>query len=94
MYTLVETAKANNANVYLYLRYLLEHVPKHLDGKTFDFLDDMLPWSEKYLLYEKTQAMSIPRLVLKDNEYDTKPKTPRKSDGDILKLLFQSAEIA
>ena len=94
MYTIVETAKANNINVYYYLRYLLEHIPKHLEGKSFDFLDDMLPWSDKYLLYEKTQTMSIPKLVLKDNEYDTRPKTPRKNDGDILKLLFQDAETA
>jgi len=81
MYTIVETAKANKANVYHYLRYLLEQVPKHLDDKSLDFLDDMLPWSDKYLSYEKTQVMSIPKLVLKENEYDTRPKTPRKSYG-------------
>jgi transposase len=81
MYTIVETAKANNVNVYYYLRYLLEQVPKHLEGKSLDFLDDMLPWSDKYLLYEKAQTMSIPKLVLKENEYDTRPKTPRKGDG-------------
>jgi len=80
MYTIVETAKANNVNVYLYLRYLLEQVPKHLEGKSFDFLDDMMPWSKKYLLYEKKQTRIIPNLVLKENEYDTKPKTPRKND--------------
>lgn len=81
MYTIVETAKANKANVYQYLRYLLEEVPKHLNYKSFDFLDDMLPWSEKYLAYENTQIMSTPTLVLKENEYDTRPKTPHKSDN-------------
>jgi transposase len=81
MYTIVETAKANKVNVYYYLRYLLEQVPKHLEDKTLDFLDDMLPWSDKYLSYEKTQSMAIPKLVFKENEYDTRPKTPRKSDG-------------
>jgi len=89
MYTIVETAKANNVNVYLYLRYLLEQVPKHLDGKNLDFLDDMLPWSDKYLIYEKSQTMSIPKLVLNENEYDTRPKTPRIRDGgDPQKLIL------
>ncbi|OGO80805.1 MAG: hypothetical protein A2Y21_08625 [Clostridiales bacterium GWC2_40_7] len=89
MYTIVETAKANKANVYHYLRYLLEQIPKHLEGKNLDFLDDMLPWSDKYLSYEKAQTMSIPKLVLKENEYDTRPKTPRKSDGgDPRKLIL------
>ncbi len=93
MYTIVETAKANKVNVYNYLRYLLEQVPKHLEGKTLDFLDDMLPWSDKYLSYEKTQTLGIPKLVLKENEYDTRPKTPRKRDGcDPWKsLLLQDA---
>lgn len=95
MYTIVETAKANKVNVYHYLRYLLEQVPRHLDGKNLDFLDDMLPWSDKYLSYEKTQTMSMPKLVLKENEYDTRPKTPRKSDGgDLQKSLFQDAVTA
>ena len=89
MYTIVETAKANKANVCHYLRYLLEQVPKHLEGKNLDFLDDMLPWSDKYLSYEKAQTMSIPKLVFKENEYDTRPKTPRKSDGgDPWKLIL------
>jgi transposase len=89
MYTIVETAKANKVNVYHYLKYLLEQVPKHLDGKSLDFLDDMLPWSDKYLSYEKIQTMRIPKLVLKDNEYDTRPQTPRKSGGgDPRKLIL------
>lgn len=89
MYTIVETAKANKVNVYYYLRYLLEQIPKHLEGINLDFLNDMLPWSDKYLSYEKAQTMSIPKLVLKENEYDTRPKTPRKSDGgDPQKLIL------
>ncbi len=56
----------------------------------------MLPWSDKYLSYEKTQTMGIPKLVLKENEYDTRPKTPRKSDGGDLRkpLLNQDAATA
>ena len=89
MYTIVETARANKVNVYYYLRYLLEQVPKYLDGKNLDFLDDMLPWSDKYLSYEEAQTSSIPKLVLKENEYDTKPKTPRKGhNGDPPNLVI------
>lgn len=89
MYSIVETAKANKVNVYLYLRYLLEQIPIYLDGKSLDFLDNMLPWSEEYLSYEKTQKMSIPNLVLKENEYYTRPKTPRKKEsGDPPKLIL------
>lgn len=96
MYTIVETAKSNKVNVYHYLRYLLEKVPKHLGDKNLDFLDDMLPWSEKYLSYERTQTISIPQLELKENEYDTRPKTPRKRDGSILQkqLSIQDATTA
>jgi len=96
MYTIMETAKANKVNVYYYLRYLLEHVPKHLEDKNLDFLDDMLPWSDKYLSYEKTQSMVIPNPVLKENEYDTKPKTPRKRYGSehLKSLAIQDAATA
>jgi transposase len=88
MYTIVETAKANKVNVYRYIRYLLEEIPKHLGDKNLDFLDDMLPWSEKYLSYERIRTNSMPKPVLKENEFDTKPKTPRKSDGsDLQKQL-------
>ena len=66
MYTIVETARANQVNVYLYLRYLLEQVPKHLEGKSLDFLDDLMPWSEKYLYYEKDQTMVIPNLIFNE----------------------------
>lgn len=46
MYSVVGTARANGANVYCYLLYLLEEVPRHLSGTDRSFLDDMMPWSE------------------------------------------------
>lgn len=79
MYSIVETARANKVNIYLYLRYILEEVPKYLEGTSLDFLDDMLPWSKKYLEYEKEQKLIVPHIELKENQYATKPKTPRKS---------------
>ena len=45
IYSLVETAKANQLNVYQYFELLLTEIPKHMDDKNFSFLDDLLPWS-------------------------------------------------
>ena len=46
IFSLVETAKANNLKIYEYLKYLLTEVPKHLDDKDQSFLNDLLPWSD------------------------------------------------
>ena len=45
LYSIVETAKANNLNIYEYLKYLLTEIPKHMDDHSQDFLEGMLPWS-------------------------------------------------
>ena len=47
MYSIVETAKANNLKVYDYFKLLLEEIPKHMDDTDTElsFLDDLLPWS-------------------------------------------------
>ena len=47
IYSLVETAKANKLKIYEYLKHLLTEIPKHMDDSTMDFLEDLLPWSEK-----------------------------------------------
>ena len=47
VYSLVETAKANNLNVFKYLRYLLQKMPS-LDFKNHpELLGDLLPWAEE-----------------------------------------------
>lgn len=45
MYSLVETAKANELKIYEYLKYLLTEIPKHMEDTDRGFLDDLLPWS-------------------------------------------------
>ena len=40
MYSLIETAKANNLKIYDYLIWLFENI--HITPKT-----DLLPWSDK-----------------------------------------------
>ena len=73
LFTLVETAKANNADPYYYLKYLLDSMPGHMDDHDFSFLDDMMPWSEAFRRYterEKTELIRKYRL----NASDEPPK--------------------
>lgn len=45
IYSIAETAKANNLKPYDYFEHLLTEIPKHLDDPDRSFLDDLLPWS-------------------------------------------------
>ena len=47
LYSLVETAKANELNTYKYFELLLTEIPKHMDDKDLSFIDDLLPWSPR-----------------------------------------------
>lgn len=47
LYTLVETARANDLNVYAYLDYLLAEMPNADFYNHPEIIDDMLPWSDK-----------------------------------------------
>ena len=46
IYSIAETAKANNLKPYQYFEHILEEIPKHMDETSLDFLDDLLPWSK------------------------------------------------
>ena len=41
-----ETEKANQLKPYEYFEYLLTEIPKHMDDKNNNFLEELLPWSE------------------------------------------------
>ena len=47
IYSIVESAKANNLKPFNYVQYLLEEIPRHTDEKDCFFLEDLLPWSGK-----------------------------------------------
>lgn len=47
LFSLAETAKANNLNTYQYFEYLLREIPMHMDDTSLDFLEKLLPWSEE-----------------------------------------------
>lgn len=46
IYSITETAKANGLKPYEYLKHILTEIPRHMDDKNLDFLDELLPWSE------------------------------------------------
>ena len=46
IYSIVETAKANDLKPFEYMKHLLTEIPKHMDDTDFSFLEDILPWSE------------------------------------------------
>ena len=47
IYSIAETAKANNLKPYDYFEYLLNEIPNHMDDTDNSFLEDLLPWSTK-----------------------------------------------
>lgn len=47
LYSIAETSKANGLKPYEYFKYLLEGMLVHLDDKPSDYIDDLLPWSDK-----------------------------------------------
>jgi len=85
MFSIVETARANDANVYWYLRYILEKMPHEVKSLEDSFLETMMPWSEEYREYEKRHSSQGP-LELGANEFLEQPRAPRKkempTDGD------------
>ena len=76
--SLIETAKANGADPYLYLKYLLERMSKGVLYNHSYQIGEMIPWSDTYRTYEKDQrSQLVQRAAPPGNE---RPKTPRKTD--------------
>ena len=69
--SLIATAREANADIYYYLKYLLEHSIE-VSGEKAN-LDEMLPWSEVYQDYEKRQKLEI----LKPSGNNDPPITPK-----------------
>jgi transposase len=47
VYSIAETAKANNLKPYHYFNHILEEISKHMDDKNTSFLESLLPWSDQ-----------------------------------------------
>ncbi len=48
LYSLVETAKANNVKTYDYFRYLLTELPKYIHDFQTEIPEELFPWSENF----------------------------------------------
>lgn len=59
LYSIAETAKANNLVPYEYYKYILEQMLRHMDDTNLEFMDDLLPWSDA--VQEKCSAPEIPK---------------------------------
>ena len=46
LYSIVETAKANDLNIYNYFKHLLTEIPKHMEDTDLSFTGSLLPWSK------------------------------------------------
>lgn len=47
IYSIAETAKANNLKPYDYFEHLLKEIPIHMEDTNRSFLKDLLPWSDR-----------------------------------------------
>ena len=84
VFSLIETARANGADPFYYLKYLMEEMPKHLYDKGREYMPDLMPWSDVYRRYESTERLNLVKAQAPpDNE---KPRTPKKR-----KSVFLSA---
>lgn len=46
LYSIAETVRANGLRPYYYFKHVLETMIPHMDDKTTDFLEELMPWSE------------------------------------------------
>ena len=61
IHSIVQTAKANGADPYTYLKYIITTMPDRPKGLadndysylSEEFMKEMMPWSKKYREYEK-----------------------------------------
>lgn len=78
LYSLCETAKANGAHPYYYIKYLLEKLPRDTYGVPPGHLDSMVPWSGAYREYERLQKKEAIDFWAKPEPFIL-PKAPKQN---------------
>ena len=73
MYTIVETAKANGADVYTYLKYILMETRKIRGDNDMRIMEKLMPWSPEYRSFEKADMES--------HSDETKPESNECPEG-------------
>lgn len=76
----LQTARANNVDVYYYLKYLLDNMPRYMEGKDRSFLADMMPWSQAVKDYIEEQKRSMIEQFNLNPDKD--PPNKKKSQPD------------
>lgn len=71
--SLIETARANGADPYYYLCFLLTVMPLHLGDKDETYMAEMMPWSKIYRDYEQNEKASIVNSLVSSRNRE-KPK--------------------
>ena len=59
IYSITETAKANNLNPFRYLEHVMTVLKDHQENREYSFIDDILPWSEKLPEICRSKAKTI-----------------------------------
>ena len=61
VYSITETAKANNLNPFRYLEYVLTVMKDHQEDTDYRFMEDLLPWSEQLpeICRSKTKTTNV-----------------------------------
>jgi transposase len=59
LYSIAETAKANQLVPYEYYKYILKQMLEHMNDTNLEFLVNLLPWSEH--VKEKCSVPEIPK---------------------------------
>ena len=61
VYSITETAKANNLNPFRYLEYVLTVMKDHQEDTDYRFMEDLLPWSEQLpeICRSKTKTKNV-----------------------------------
>ncbi len=78
IFSLIETAKANGADPYFYLKYIMEQLPLYIYDNGNEYMPDLMPWSDTYRRYEAAERLNqVKAQAPPGNE---KPRTPRKRD--------------
>ena len=78
MYSIVETARANNVNVLYYLQYLFEQIPLRRQRGDKEFMADMMPWSEVYKEHERHKQKQRQSMFDQVFPIPDRPRTPGK----------------
>ena len=88
LYTLVESARANDLDVYEYLKHLLTEMPNNHHLENPSVIDQLLPWSKELPFFEAltTELPECGRNKGIDRECTTAVTVVRVLGGKFLKV--------